>query len=938
LKLVNTNELSTPLKTFRQIIQYDNLLGHKYVPNQYTRLRYGNSSYFIETDQYGFRNSSSKNSGKKTILLLGDSFAAGDGVNNHERFSNLLEQLYDCTIINIAVSGYGVDQQILAYKKYAEIIEHDAVLFTPHLDDLKRNLLKDREGVDKSTGKPSLIPKPYFVLQNDVLQLKNSPVPLERKEVIEDKDVDGHSLVSRTKKYVNRRIRKQKIHPELSKTNSEEWKLMHPLIEHLKSLAKNKPIIIAPFPYYDSVTYNEGSFFLSPFREHASDKVHILDVATQINNAYAKDKNALFLPLCGHFTSKAHAIIGNHIGNEMEMHFGVEKRKESATTQRKSDDIYVLGISCFYHDSAAALLKNGEIIAAAQEERFTRVKHDKNFPDNAINYCLEEAKLNIQEITSIVYYDYETWTIERVLHNVEAIGSAGKKLWDKAKDSLYTKLKLPQIIRSRTMFGGAIYKSQHHASHAAGAYYPSPFNEAAILVIDGVGEWACSTIAVGDENKMHVVAQQQYPHSLGLLYSAFTYFCGFKVNSGEYKLMGLAPYGRPIYVDKIKKYLVDIKKDGSILLNLEYFSFLEGSQMTNEKFAELFGGPERSRESDVTRREMDLAASIQAVTEEVVIKMANHAYVLTGKKNLVMSGGVALNCVSNGKLFDETPYEEFHFQPASGDAGGAEGCALNWYHENYPSAKKIIQPNAYLGPAFSMEETEAFLKTKGLVFHKFNKESRADTIAGLLANKNIIGHLDGRMEFGPRALGNRSIIADPTDIDMQSNLNLRIKFRESFRPFAPIYAEERTKELFDFDRPSPYMLIVRNVKPELLVSSELNLSSTNNMIDIVNQKRSELPAITHVDNSARLQSVNASQNKRFHEILMAFEKLNGKAVLINTSFNVRGEPIVCNLNDAYKCFMRTNMDVLILNDYYLIKTEQPDWTEVENWQETFELD
>ncbi|OFZ41773.1 MAG: hypothetical protein A3D92_12815, partial [Bacteroidetes bacterium RIFCSPHIGHO2_02_FULL_44_7] len=571
------------------------------------------------------------------------------------------------------------------------------------------------------------------------------------------------------------------------------------------------------------------------------------------------------------------------------------------------------------------------------ETRYTEC--DKSFPDNAINYCLEEAGIGINELTSVVYYDYETWTIERVLHNVEVIGDKGQQLWNLAKESLYTKLKLPTILRLRSNYQGPIFKSQHHVSHAAGAFYPSPFEDAAILVIDGVGEWACSTIAVGEKNSLRILAQQQYPHSLGLLYSAFTYFCGFRVNSGEYKLMGLAPYGKPIYADTIRQTLVDIQEDGSIFLNMTYFSFLEGEAMTNQAFADLFGGEARSREAEITRREMDLAASIQAITEEIVIKMARHAFALTGKKNLVMSGGVALNCVSNGKLFDETPFEDFYFQPASGDAGGAEGCVLNWYFETYPDRGRVRLDNSYLGPAFSKDETLGFLETKGLAYHAFEKGERAETIAQLLAEKNIIGLLDGRMEFGPRALGNRSIIADSTDVDMQSKLNLKIKFRESFRPFAPIYAEERTSDFFDFDRPSPYMLVVRKVKEKWLIQApSAQEQTTDDMIAIVNQKRSELPAITHVDNSARLQSVNATQNPRFHDVLMAFEKRCGKAVLINTSFNVRGEPIVCNLNDAYKCFMRTNMDVLVLNDFYLIKSEQANWHELEDWQETFELD
>lgn len=923
------------MKTFRQIIQYDAELGHKYVPNQNTRLRYGNDGYFIETDALGFRNSSFEDK-PLTFILLGDSFAAGDGVENSKRFGDLIAQKFNCKIINLAVSGYGVDQQLLTYKKYKDQLPHVGVILAPHVDDIYRNLLSSREGIDKSKGNAALIPKPFFKLEGEQIKLFNSPVPRDLKVVAETHIVEDFSLGTRAKNYLARRILKQKLHPELSDSKSEIWKLMHALLEEFKNEVETKPFYLMPFPFYDSVTYNEKGFFLNEFKKHASSTVKIIDIVTPINAAYEKDNNAWFLPLCGHFTERAHQLIAKHLSSYLKSDFNLIETATVSTSPSKKD-VYALGISCFYHDSAAALLKNGVVIAAAQEERFTRIKHDKNFPDNAINYCLEEGKINITDLQAIVYYDYETWTIERVLHNVDFIGDKGSDLWNSAQKSLFQKLKLPEVIRWRTGYTGEIFKTQHHISHAAGAYYPSKFNDAAILVIDGVGEWACTTIAHAKENKIKILKQQHYPHSLGLLYSAFTYFCGFKVNSGEYKLMGLAPYGTPKYLDIIKHKLITIFEDGSIQLNLEYFSFLSGEDMTNDLFASLFDGPARERESDITRREMDLAASIQALTEEVVIKMATHAHELTNSDNLVMSGGVALNCVINGKLYEATPFKDFHFQPASGDAGGAEGCVLKWYFEKHDT-NKFPNENAYLGPSFSDEEVIAFLETKGVPYHSMNSFNRAATVADILYKKNIVGHFDGRMEFGPRALGNRSIIADVTDVDMQSKLNLKIKFRESFRPFAPIYAEERTSDYFDFDQPSPYMLVVRQVKRELLLTPEIDQSGSDNMIEIVNQKRSVLPSITHVDNSARLQSVNANQNKRFHELLLEFEKLSGKAILINTSFNVRGEPIVGNLEDAYRCFMRTNMDVLVLNDHYLVKSEQPTWEESENWLETFELD
>lgn len=901
-------------------------------------MRYGNDAYFIETDKRGFRNTLKVDPSLKSIILLGDSFTAGDGVENSKRFSDILSHRLNCNVINLAVSGFGVDQQLLTYEKYKNEINHDYVILAPHLDDLKRNLLSSRLGLNKFTGKKSRVNKPFFTVINNQLKIQNTPVPRPIDEDINDTEtIEDLTFFNRSKLFFTRRILKKKLHPEFENSESEEWLVMDKILDRFKEISGDKVCIVVPFPFYDSVTYKETPDFLKEFKKHENKNFHVLDVVSELNIKHEIKNDQIFLPLCGHFTEFAHKIIADKIisSNFLNIPF---REHDSLSKDQPKTDTWVLGLSCLYHDSAAALIKNGVIVAAAQEERFTRIKHDKSFPINAINYCLEEGKIKIDELQSIVYYDTETWTIERVLHNSIAIHEKGEDFWNRAKSSLITKLKLPNLIRSQLNFKGDIFKTQHHISHAAGAFFPSPFEEAAILVIDGVGEWACTTIASGNNTSLTIHNQQYYPHSLGLLYSAITAFCGFKVNSGEYKLMGLAPYGKPLYSDLIKTHLVDINDDGSIFLNLDYFSFLEGEKMTNDKLADLFGGPERARESEISKREMDIAASIQEVTEEIVTKMAIHAYNVTGKKNLVMSGGVALNCVSNGKLFDNTPFDDIYFQPASGDAGGAIGCALTWYYEHIKINSKISQPDSYLGPSFSNDEVNAYLNTKGVNFHKFEENRRGEEIAKLLADNNIIGHFDGRMEFGPRALGNRSIIANPMEVEMQSKLNLKIKFRESFRPFAPIYAEERTQDYFDFDKPSPYMLIVRKLKQNLLLTPEAGSAENTNMIEIINQKRSLIPAITHVDNSARLQSVNSDQNKRFHDILMEFEKITGKAILINTSFNVRGEPIVCDLHDAYTCFMRTNMDVLVLNDFYLLKTEQPNWEEHDNWQDTFELD
>jgi carbamoyltransferase len=945
--------------TFRQVIQYDKKLGHKFVPNQTACFKYGNGTYLIETDENGFRNKKNKAEiGKLKIVCLGDSFTAGDGVSNHHRFTDLLEQMYDCEIINLAVSGYGIDQQVLAYEEYGKDIEHDLVLFTPFIEDINRNLLSAREGIDRVTGKIVEIPKPYFVLENDALTLKNQPVPKKRKEtngqILGSGNISSHSkskariiayrikktvtnFPKEAKRWIRINVLNKTSYPQTEDINSAAWKITKPIINRLKKLSNGKQLIIFPLPSMKMVQRGETSkHYINAFKTLEDDNTRVFDLYHALKKEHRPKQETVFLNICWHFSQSGHQLVAHEIGSVLKLNYGVSSKKSITAEDAK---VRVLGISCFYHDSAACIIEDGKVIAAAQEERFTRVKHDKSFPLNAINYCLEACKIDINALTRIVYYDYETWTIERVLHNAFEIGEKREQFWNDAKKSLSKKLFLPKIIRNRTGYRGEIEKCQHHVSHAAGAYYPSPFKDAAILVIDGVGEWACTTIAKGSGNNIEILQQQYYPHSIGLLYSAFTYYTGFKVNSGEYKLMGLAPYGKPVYRELILDKIVEVKEDGSIHLNMEYFSFQEGERMVNERFEALFGGPARQEEEKITKREMDLAASIQAVLEEIVIKLANHAKRITGSDYLVMSGGVALNCVANGKLYDFTAFKDFYFQPASGDAGGAMGCALAWYFQNHPNVEKQIteHESAYLGPEFSEDEILAFIDSKDYPYEKVDYAKRAEIIAKLLSEKLIIGYFDGRMEFGPRALGARSIIANPLHRDMQSKINLKIKYRESFRPFAPIYMEERTSDYFDFDRPSPHMLIVRNVKEQLLTKADF-LEGEEDMLKIINQVRSEIPAITHVDNSARLQSVNRKQNEHFYDILSAFEKITGKGILVNTSFNVRGEPIVCTPEDAYRCFMRTEMDVLVLGDFLLYKHEQPEFIESEDWRETFVLD
>ncbi len=640
--------------------------------------------------------------------------------------------------------------------------------------------------------------------------------------------------------------------------------------------------------------------------------------------------------------------------------------------------VSILGISAFYHDSAACLVVDGEIVAAAQEDRFTRVKHDHNFPLNAVRYCLSEAGLDAARLSYVGFYDKPLLKFDRLLETYLDYAPAGFGSFLKALPLwMKEKLWMPDLIRTELAkvdgedderaakkrgkkFEWKLLFGDHHESHAASAFYPSPFEEAAILTIDGVGEWATSSIGVGKGNEITLLKELRFPDSLGLLYSAFTYYTGFKVNSGEYKVMGLAPYGEPKYVPLIKEKLLEIRDDGSLKMNHEYFSYSQGLRMTNDAFARLFGGAPRKPESQITQKEMDLARSVQAITEEVMLKMTRFARQETGMKRLCMAGGVALNCVANGRVLREVPFDDIWIQPAAGDAGGALGIALAIWHRYLGKPRtspervgtwessRAVQNNgvpAYadgmkgslLGPGHSAQEIESFLKSKQIPFTKCSAKELPGAVAELLAAGNIIGLHQGRMEFGPRALGARSIIGDPRSLEMQSVMNLKIKYRESFRPFAPSVLREEVANWFELGVDSPYMLIVADVaqsRRREMTAEEEGLWG----IDKLKIKRSEIPAVTHVDYSARVQTVRRETNPLYWKIIDAFHARTGCPVIVNTSFNVRGEPIVCTPEDSYRCFMRTEMDFLVLENYLLDKKDQPKFEEKMDWKSEFKLD
>lgn len=611
---------------------------------------------------------------------------------------------------------------------------------------------------------------------------------------------------------------------------------------------------------------------------------------------------------------------------------------------------YTLGISAYYHDSAAALLVDGEAVAAAQQERFTRKKHDEGFPKEAIEYCLQEAGIGLNDLSQIVFYDKPLVKFERLLETYLSYAPQGFRsflqampIWLKEKLYLKTTLKreLSDLAGCKVKDLPPLMFAGHHQSHAASAFYFSPYEKAVVLCLDGVGEWATTSAWLGDGKDLKPLWELDFPHSLGLLYSAFTYFTGFRVNSGEYKLMGLAPYGEPKYTDLILDNLLDLKEDGTFRLDMSYFNYCTGLTMTNDKFAKLFGGPARSAETEITQREMDIAASIQKVTEDVVLRLARTLHKETGIDNLCLAGGVALNCVSNGKIEREGPFKSIWIQPAAGDAGGALGAAAVIWHEYLGNERtsdgKDKMKGSYLGPSYSADEIRKQLDAAGAVYDVLPDDQLFPKLAEVLDNEDVIGWMRGRMEFGPRALGGRSIVGDPRSAKMQSVMNLKIKYRESFRPFAPSVIDYRVGDYFEQANPSPYMLIVAPIKEEhriALTDEQQQMFG----IEKLNLKRSELPAITHVDYSARIQTVHRETNPGYYDLIDAFNKRTGCGVIVNTSFNVRGEPIVCTPEDAYRCFMRTEMDYLVVENFLLAKTAQPAWEEKESWQEEFVLD
>jgi carbamoyltransferase len=963
--------------THRMLVCYHQHIGHLYVPNLRARLHNDSGSYFVVTNSLGFRSDCEfvkARGGKPRILMFGDSYTAGDNCSNEKRYSDQLARMLDVEVYNYGLSGSGTDQQLLIYREFARDVEVDLIVVCVQIDGIRRIQQSHRESIDRLTRQKLLVPKPYFTLENDELVLHNVPVPLVRPPVgslvpetmPQSTGLEGWKQsalkwyreaprLRRLRHWMRNdlsRVRTElyrlgdiQPYPDFQSPETPGWKLMKAILQQFVEEARPTPVLIVPIPTYEYYVHGVKPVYQRFFEQLADGVrgVHVLDVSTPLIRLPWKTRQRLTFRVGSHFTPLANEKVARLMADFIDARCLLGKPPKRAETiptavpvshrpQRKRESIYILGLSCFYHNSASCLIRDGEIVAAAEEERFTRIKNDRRFPYHSANYCLEEGGVNPRDLDAVVYYDNTALTFERILHSQLAIGEAAEDSWLRVMPTwVRYKLHMPQLIRSYLKYDGLVLQEMHHRSHAASAFYASPFQRAVTLTIDGVGEWATASIGIGCESELHLLQEMHFPHSLGLLYSAFTQFTGFKVNSGEYKMMGLAPYGEPKYVSVILDRLVDLKQDGSIELNLDYFGFLQQPSMTNERFAELFGGPARKPDSWITRREMDLARSIQAITEEAMLRMARHAHQLTGETHLCLAGGVALNCVGNGRLLREGPFEDVWIQPAAGDAGCALGAALDVYHTYYGKARRLkldqrsIQGGSCWGPEFSDDEIATYLESYGYPYHTMSYEEKTDFLARCIVDGKVVGHFSGRMEYGPRALGARSILGDARNPDLQAELNLKIKYRESFRPFAPTVLAERVQNYFELDRESPYMLIVAPVRKER--RKAVPPLEGEDMLPQVRQVRSDIPAVTHVDYSARIQTIVRADHPAYYDLLKRFEQLTGSAVIVNTSFNVRGEPIVCTPADAYRCFMRTEMNVLALGNYVLLKEEQPRWPE-----------
>jgi carbamoyltransferase len=930
------------------VIRYDSEIGHRYVPEINARIPNELGGYYVRTNAEGFRSDvefvRERRDGSR-IVFLGDSVTAGDCVSNEERFSDLVGKALGAEIYNYALSGSGTDQQLLIYERHAREVEADLIVVPIFIENIERIKVGHRETILGSTGDRVMVPKPYFLLDDEgELDLRHVPVPLERPVAPAEPAASRGATSSFPQRTLWRMRQSERLgrmrwlgsrfgdvrswalrladfqpYPDYSDPESQGWQLMQAILQRLFEASGPIPVLIVPLP---SAAFHRSVPLRPRFQERfesladPDNGVHVMDITTPLWALPEETRDRLDFEHDWHPSPFGHEVMAAEIASAILDRGLLAESSATAPSvvvrgeraERVSDPapesasraepVHILGISGFYHDSAAALITDGKIVAAVQEERFSRVKNDRSFPVRAVNYCLEEAGIQQDDLSAVVYYDNAYRTFERLMHTQLNLDAAGEDTWLRVLPSwLEYKLRVPEVIKRNLHYDGVVLHDEHHRSHAASAFLPSPFDEAAILTVDGVGEWATASIGIGQGTRVEMLEEQRFPNSLGLLYSAFTQFTGFKVNEGEYKLMGLAPYGEPRFADLIREHLVTIGDDGSVDLDLDYFAYLEKPTMYNERFESLFGGPGRLPNEPIGRREMDIARSIQVVTEEAVMKMAHHAHEVTGKDRLCMAGGVALNCVANGKILRDGPFSEIWIQPAAGDAGGALGAALDVWCNRFDGDRIMgidggaLQGNSCWGPGYAEPEVAAFLDTYGLPYEVLGDEERSARLAQLLEDGMVLGHFADRLEYGPRALGSRSIVGDARDPETQTKLNLKIKQRESFRPFAPAVLSDMSEEYFDLDAESPYMLIVAPVLEKCRVPFESDPDEP--ILDVVKRPRSSIPAVTHVDYTARVQTVRPEDHPGLHGLIDEFRARTGCGLIVNTSFNVNGEPIVC---------------------------------------------
>jgi carbamoyltransferase len=952
--------------THRMLFQHHALLGHIFVPGLNVRIpRPSSGGYFVRTNAQGFRSNwdfQPRRGVRSRILFFGDSVTAGDGCENHERFSDLVGAALDVDTFNYGLPGTGTDQQLLALREMASDVEADVVVLGLYVENIERNQSSIRLAVDRETGTSFRMPKPHFQLDASGLRLCNVPVPrhwasettpakgrhtrpnswlatLRRVSRHPPRGLDH--LVSWTKRLLNFRALR-----DYGSENSPGWRLLESILREFQRNARGMPVLLVPIPTYSYLVDGLHPGYQARF-ERLVDGLpgsHLLDLTSRLRRLPRADRRALLQADLTHFNAAGHRCVASIVADAIR-DLGLTRPAAAKTSVARpptrpaaAASTWVLGLSCFFHDASAAIVKDGEIVAASLEERFTRRKHDGSFPRHAINYCLEEAGIDSSSLAAIVYHQDLGLVMERMLMMLAAERADASDLWQRALEGWVSeKMRLADLIRGSLDFGGPVFQNSHHRSHAASAFFASPYQRAAVLTLDGVGEWATGSMGVGAANRLEILRELDFPHSIGLLYSALTRHLGFRANTDEYKVMGLAPYGSPLYVSAIRDRLLSIDDDGAVELSFDARAALAAPQ---ERMAALLGAvlgvAARQPNAPLMREHADLARSLQDVLELVFLRIARFTRRLTGERTLCLAGGVALNCAAAGRLLREGVFEDVWIQPAADDSGAALGAALDVYYTHFGGRRRAELPfqqrDSCLGPQFSRPELLAFLDTHGHSFETLGQDQIAARAAALLADGKIVGRFAHRGEFGPRALGSRSILADPRRPDMQAEVNRRVKLREAFRPFAPAVLEGDASLYFQLESPSPYMSfaipIASALRRPVPPMDDLDLRSTPP------PPASNLPAITHVDHTARVQTVDAVRSPDFHAVLCAFRELTGCAVVLNTSFNVHDEPIVWTPHDAYRCFMRSGLDALVLGPYLLLKEHQRPWRDVPSGQES----